>query len=78
MSLGNMRRLGVQRLVAHCLNPSRGHEVHGAQPVFDDRRQISFVPIQPHAINATGKKCHDRCANRCDDNINENHQSPPW
>jgi hypothetical protein len=47
-------------------------------PVFDDRGQISFVPFQPHAINATGKKCHDRCANRCDDNISENHHSPPW
>jgi hypothetical protein len=26
MTLGNMRRLGVQRLVAHCLNPSCHHE----------------------------------------------------
>jgi hypothetical protein len=26
MTLGNMRELGVQRLVAHCLNPSCRHE----------------------------------------------------
>ena len=26
MDLGNMRRLGVQRLVAYCLNPSCRHE----------------------------------------------------
>jgi hypothetical protein len=26
MMLGNMRHLGVQRLVAHCLNPSCRHE----------------------------------------------------
>jgi hypothetical protein len=26
MTLGNMRQLGVQRLVAYCLNPSCGHE----------------------------------------------------
>ena len=26
MTLGNMRRLGVQRLVAYCLNPSCRHE----------------------------------------------------
>jgi hypothetical protein len=26
MTLGNMRHLGVQRLVAHCLNPSCRHE----------------------------------------------------
>src|SRR5262249_6628500 len=26
MTLGNMRRLGVQRLIAYCLNPSCQHE----------------------------------------------------
>ena len=26
MALGNMRRLGVQRLVAYCLNPACRHE----------------------------------------------------
>jgi hypothetical protein len=26
MTLGNMRQLGVQRLVAYCLNPSCRHE----------------------------------------------------
>jgi len=27
MTLGNMRRLGVQRLVAYCLNPLCRHQV---------------------------------------------------
>ena len=27
MTLGNMRHLGVKRLIAHCLNPACRHEV---------------------------------------------------
>jgi hypothetical protein len=44
MTLGNMRALGVQRLVAHCLNPSCRHEGFVDVSKFADHVEVpSFV-----------------------------------
>jgi hypothetical protein len=44
MTLGIMRRVGVQRLVAHCLNPSCRHEgLIDVSKFADDVEVSSFV-----------------------------------
>jgi hypothetical protein len=43
-TLGDMRRLGVQRLVAHCLNPSCRHEgLIDVSKFADDAEVPSFA-----------------------------------
>jgi hypothetical protein len=45
MTLGNMRHLGVHRLVAHCLNPSCRHEgLFDVSKFADDVEVPSFAP----------------------------------
>ena len=48
MTLGNMRHLGVQRLVAYCLNPSCRHEG------LIDVSQFSDGPGSPHRPELLG------------------------
>ena len=55
MDLGNMRRLGVQRLVAHCLNPSCRHE-----GLIDVSKYADDVAVPWFASKVVCAKCGAR------------------
>jgi hypothetical protein len=55
MTLGNMRRLGVQRLLVSCLNPDCLHSI-----VFDVSHYDAeiAVPSSPHGCGAAGAQAN--------------------
>ena len=55
MNLGNMRDLGVQRLIASCLNPSCRHEA-----LFD----VSKYPEETEVPSFTKKVVCPKCGAR--------------
>ena len=55
MDLGNMRRLGVQRLVAYCLNPSCRH-----QGLIDVSKYPDDTEVPSFASKVVCAKCGAR------------------
>ena len=55
MDLGNMRKLGVQRLVAYCLNPSCRHE-----GLIDVSKYANDVEVPSFASKVVCAKCGAR------------------